>query len=90
MVRGYQKRVIHLRSTDSSVFEEAFFIVKDQDKMKAVPEQDMVREANRILADNLTVGQFCARARGKWRPRLGEVLGFLAGALASAAVFFWL
>ena len=27
-MRGYQKSVIHLKNVDSSVFEEAYFVIK--------------------------------------------------------------
>ena len=53
MVRGYQKRVIHLKNTGSSLFDEAYFIVKEKEE-KAFRNQDMISEANRIIKENMT------------------------------------
>lgn len=49
MLRGCQKKVIHLRSTDSEMFDEAYFIIKETSNSVPCAERDMVREANRIL-----------------------------------------
>ncbi|MBR2972082.1 MAG: hypothetical protein IKC61_04050 [Clostridia bacterium] len=52
MVRGCQKKIIYLKNTGSEVFDEAYFIVKDNTKCDVMGECDMVEEANRIL-DNV-------------------------------------
>ena len=49
MVRGCQKKIIYLKNTDSRVFDEAYFIVKDNCPDDIRGECDMVEEANRIL-----------------------------------------
>jgi len=50
MVKGCQRRIILLRGTGSGMFEEAYFILKPE-KANA-PEQLMIAEANRIIAEH--------------------------------------
>ena len=87
MVRGCQRKVIFLKNTESKIFSEAYFIVDD--KAPEVTERDMIREANRIIEENL------ARTReesGKWS--LGRAVGailksipaFVIGAGAATVV----
>ena len=47
MIKGCQKRIIHLKNTNSDYFEEAYFILKDDQKYSAA-ENDMIKEAERI------------------------------------------
>lgn len=83
MVRGYQKRVIHLKNTGSALFDEAYFIVKEKEE-KAFRNQDMISEANRIIKENMTGKS----ERGKMIRFLKKnSLPFLAGAVFCALVF---
>ena len=52
MVRGCQKKIIYLKNTQSNIFEEAYFVIKDDLSCEKTEEYDMVKEANRILAEN--------------------------------------
>ena len=51
MVKGNQRRVIHLKNTDSGIFEEAYFILREDDS-PSLTEQSMIKEANRIIEEN--------------------------------------
>ena len=51
MVRGYQKRVVFLRSPDSRIFDEAYFVISEKSG-QAVSTADMISEANRIIGEN--------------------------------------
>ena len=55
MVKGCQRRIILLRGTGSGMFEEAYFILKPE-KANA-PEQLMIAEANRIIAEQMPVSR---------------------------------
>lgn len=87
MVRGTQKKVVYLKNTGSAVFDEAFFIVKDE-KERGFSEEDLLREANRIVAEKAMHG----RAEEKGGVFLPAFLFFLFGMLfsifVSAAAFF--
>ena len=52
MVKGSQRRVIHVKNTKSGIFDEAYFILKEE-ILLSVPENDMINEANRIIEENL-------------------------------------
>lgn len=49
MLRGCQKKVIHVRSPGSDLFEEVYFIVRENSQTPAAPG-DMVREAEKWLS----------------------------------------
>lgn len=52
--KGCQKRIIMLKSTGSELFDEAYFILKERaEKSPHITESDMVKEANRIISDNI-------------------------------------
>ena len=46
MIKGAQKRMIVLKTADSAVFEEAYFVLRRENNCG---EGDMVTEANRII-----------------------------------------
>ena len=55
-MRGYQKRVVYLKNTGSSVFEEAYFVIKS-DKLNQIDKkryigEELIEEANRIIEEN--------------------------------------
>ena len=47
MVKGISKQVILVRSPDPKLFEQAIFILKDD--ADSVSEEDLLREANRLM-----------------------------------------
>lgn len=79
MVRGCQRKVIFLKNTESKIFSEAYFIVDD--KAPPVSETDMVKEANRIIEENL------ARTRDKGSAR-SPIRRTLLAILKSIPAFF--
>lgn len=52
-MRGYQKKVIHIKKTNSALFDEAYFIVKNEAELSSLDEDDMVVEATRIIDESL-------------------------------------
>ena len=56
MYAGTQKKAIVITNTGNSIFEMAYFILKDD--TKEIKESDMVREANKILKNNIIGGYF--------------------------------
>ena len=55
MVRGCQKKIIYLKNTGSEVFCEAYFVVNEKMLGEDIPECDMVKEANRILDECISI-----------------------------------
>ncbi len=46
MIKGTQKKMIVLKTSDSALFEEAYFVVRHDGVAKG---EDMIAEANRII-----------------------------------------
>ena len=52
MVRGCQKKIIYLKNSGSSLFEEAYFVIKNDSQYEEISECDMIEEANRIINES--------------------------------------
>ena len=77
MIKGCEKRMIYIRDTGSSVFAEAYFVMRDGGC--AVPYGDMVAEATRIIRER---AQPTKRTAARRRiDRRSFVFGFAAGIL---------
>ena len=85
MVRGCQRRIYVVKNTDSTLVEEASFILKHNPSQKpTVSESEMAAEANRIVQDVYGFSTVCRRARNG----IGtKILAFVLGAAASSALF---
>lgn len=75
-MKGTQKKMLLLKNTGSDIFDEAYFILKDRFPAVAVSESDMIREANRIVNDNLISGYFTG---GKAKKKPGALQAFIFG-----------
>lgn len=52
--KGCERKMIMIKNTGSDYFDEAYFILKEKQNTKAyVNEDDMLKEANRIVNDNM-------------------------------------
>lgn len=90
-MRGYQKKVIHLKETNSALFDEAYFIVRKEAEISSLKESDMVVEANRIIEESLDFDESRMQREkiGKLRAFLTPfLLGAVASFLLSASVYF--
>lgn len=79
-MRGYQRNVIYLKNVGSSVFEEAYFVIRpgaeNDEKSK---RQDFISEANRIIEESVGFEKKKKGAIG-----LKETMIFVSGFLISA------
>ena len=77
-MRGYKKSVVFLKNTGSSIFEEAYFVLKDKGHTThGAASADMVKEASRIIEES-----FCKK-KGPVRRILLYIALFFAGVLTS-------
>ena len=65
MLRGCQRRVIHIKNTQSHLFDEAYFIICEQSESKEEKEKDMLKEARHIIARLLPEEEREKRAKRK-------------------------
>lgn len=77
MIKGAQKRMIVVRTQDSPVFEEAYFVIRGGKKRE---ERDMIAEANRIIDAN------GADRRKKKRNVSRAIIIFLCSFMSGSAV----
>ena len=84
MVKGCQKKVICIKDTGSEMFEEAFFIMKPS-KDGVRKENDMIREARRILENSrVQPGRIQYREKNNKNSKM-MIFSFLFGVLSAAA-----
>jgi hypothetical protein len=87
MIKGAQKKMIVIKTADSPLFEEAYFVLRRENTAK---DKDIVAEANRIIENG--------GGKNKKRDKLNEMralvfgggcffLGVLSGGCAVAAIF---
>ena len=67
-IKGAVKQTIVLRCTDSELFEAAYFVLKGDGAHRSRSD-DMLREANRIVAEN-SFSEKRKRRGGIWRFRM--------------------
>ena len=85
MYTGTQKKAVVIKADKNSIFESAYFILKDD--IKSIGQSEMIREANKILK-NTSVGIFFSDG-DKTTPKNNKtkaLIGFLLGALVSFVV----
>ena len=73
--KGCEKRMIMLKNTGSDLFEEAYFILNTK-RSSQVSTCDMIKEANRIIADNQMIPK---REEKQRAPLFLYLLGVLCG-----------
>ncbi len=80
-MRAYQKRVIVLKNTDSKLFEEAYFVIKDGGREK-FSRDSMAKEAARIIEESFP-------RKGRRILKLSNIICFIMGsALSLIAAYF--
>ena len=57
MLKGAQKNMIVVRTRDSRLFEEAYFVMRRNATATSADESDMLWEANRILESSVAGGR---------------------------------
>ena len=83
IMRGYQKKVIYLKNMNSSVFEEAYFVVKsneDSDKSFKRADTTLLEEAKKIVEEN----SFSNFLKKRKRISKANVLIFGAGFISAS------
>ena len=79
MLKGCQKKIIFLKNTGSSVFDEAYLVIKPDYEERE--DFDIVSEATRIINNS-----FVGTAKPKKRRGLGSIFLFCAGIIFGAII----
>ena len=81
MVRGCEKRIYHVKNTESEIFDEAYFVLRRKGNSRAATPREIELEAKRIvMAAAGNKGDSVGKAKNV------RLRAFLAGAALSAAV----
>lgn len=81
MIKGAQKKMIVVRTADSPIFEEAYFVMRNASNCG---ERDMIDEANRII-DQSGVGKREKRHAAS-RSLIFSLCSFMGGSVVGAAI----
>ena len=84
-MKGSEKKIIYVKDTGSTIFEEAYFVIRRgvDERAPRPTENDMVQEATRIITQN---GAAYPATRRRTR-RIARLITFLAGAVTAASFF---
>ena len=82
MIKGCQKKIVHITNTGSPYFEEAYFILKQGGIKGSAGDKDIVKEALRITESTAVAAKPKPRRR-----RNGGVMSVLLGAAVCSFVF---
>ena len=85
MVRGCQKKTIHIKDTGSKYYEEAYFVLRPGVSESKISSSDMISEAVRI-ADESVEAASGKRAGARCGGLLLFVTGLISGGAFAAAV----
>ncbi len=80
MIKGARRQLIVLRTGNSRYFDEAYFVLKGEERLKEAKNRDLIREANRILSESIPHGKAAKGGRGR------RLLLFGAGSLFGAVL----
>ena len=86
-MKGYQRKVIHIKNTGSYLFDEAYFVLSRDGEDLQLDEDDMVAEANRIINDKSYKGIRRGIFIRYKRQIISLSIGIMIGALVSLLVF---
>lgn len=90
MVKGCQRKIIHVKDSGSKYYEEAYFLLKPGAGEDGGVEEDMIDEALKIAGESLYSVSGRKKARLAGTGGLAFLIGVLAGAAVCAAVFFFI
>lgn len=74
-LRGYQKRIVCLKRTESPMIEEAYFVLSN-DASKNISSGEFIKEANKIIEEN-------SKEKKK---KDGRLAAFFAGAVCASLI----
>ena len=87
MVKGCQKKTIHIKDPGSKYYEEAYFVLKPGVTESKVSDSDMINEAFRIAGESLFAADSGKKGRFSLKGAATFVAGSAAGIIAAAIVF---
>ncbi len=89
MIKGCQKRMIHVKNTGCDLFDEAYFILKNDVSTNGDFENDFLQTATAIINQNNLVKQKKKECKSS-KKLLFFIFGCISGAVPCLLLFFLL
>ena len=86
MVKGCQKKTIHIKDTGSKYYEEAYFVLKPGVSESKISSGDMISEAIKIAEESVDRAGIGGRSAGRTGGLLSVMAGLFSGGALSAVV----
>ena len=80
MIKGCQKKIIHIKDTKSTIFAEAYLVLKPCAEQLA-SERDIIAEANEIIN-----GAQQIRNNGEHKKHRGRLVPFFLGGIFTVGI----
>ncbi len=78
--KGCMRKMIMIKNPGGEYFDEAYFVVKEEfESKRGISQNDMVKEANRIVAQNLLYAEGVKRKKCRGLNRISYILGLISG-----------
>ncbi len=92
MIKACQKKILYVVGGENSVFETAYFVLREGHDSCCLGGEDILREAERIISERLPEAKKKQRMREKVKKTFGILIGAISGALAGggAVSLIWL
>ena len=92
MIKACQKKILYVVGGENSVFESAYFVLREDNDSHCLGGDDILKEAERIISERLPEAKKKQRKREKFKKAIGITVGALSGALAGGGVvsILWL
>lgn len=81
MIKGCQKKIIFIQGGESSPFETAYFVLKKDSENCCHGGDDILKEADRIIAERLPDVKKKHNRRAKFKQMLYRLMLFTTGLL---------
>ena len=82
MVKGCQRKTIHIKDTGSKYYEEAYFVLRPGVSETVRRDNDMISEAIRIAGESMN----CAYPAKKKNKAFSRVVSFVAGVISGGVL----
>lgn len=84
LVRGTQRKMVVVKTADSEIFDEAYFILRKDTPKSNAPEWTMLEEANRIINNSVISRE--KEARSKRAVSVKEFLFYVGGLVSGSGI----
>ena len=75
MIKACQKKILYVVGGENSVFESAYFVLREDNDSHCLGGDDILKEAERIISERLPEAKKKQRKREKFKKAIGIISG---------------